>query len=194
MQVPKGSMWGHRVAASQGTRSQESGEPSMSRSCGLKLSPWISKTIYFRPLWVQNGIYSLFEKRQHDWRRQGSAYIITLMIRSTPPPPGFYVPAVLFFDKNEDLDIPSIQAHVLRLAQVSFTALSFFFPNLIMTGWCDWDSSSRIQWRGPASVACLHPFPVVRSQAITLDRTMNATRPSHWPAQPLTRMDLIMFL
>lgn len=37
---------------------------------------------------------------------------------SKAPPPGFYVPAVLFFDQNEDLDIPSIQAHVLRLAQV----------------------------------------------------------------------------
>ena len=101
------------------------------------------------------------------------------MIRSTPPPPGFYVPAVLFFDKNEDLDIPSIQAHVLRLAQVSVMALPFFSPNLIMIGWCDRNSSSRIQWRGPASVDLLLFLFVVRSQAITLDRTMNATWPSH---------------
>jgi len=36
---------------------------------------------------------------------------------SIPPPPGIYVPAVLFFDENEDLDIPGIQAHVLRLAK-----------------------------------------------------------------------------
>ncbi|KAF8807074.1 dihydrodipicolinate synthetase [Phlegmacium glaucopus] len=42
---------------------------------------------------------------------------------STPPPPGFYVPAVLFFDKNEDLHIPSIQAHVLRLAQGGVTGI-----------------------------------------------------------------------
>ena len=60
------------------------------------------------------------------------AYIITplhfMKVRSTPPPPGFYVPAVLFFDRNEDLHIPSIQAHVLRLAQVSFTIqLHFLF-------------------------------------------------------------------
>ena len=34
------------------------------------------------------------------------------------PPPGYYVPAVLFFDEQEDLDEPAIQAHILRLAQV----------------------------------------------------------------------------
>lgn len=42
---------------------------------------------------------------------------------SIAPPPGFYVPAVLFFDENEDLDIPSIQSHVLRLAQVRYYLL-----------------------------------------------------------------------
>ena len=147
----------------------------MASSCRLGFrKPYISVLCEFRTEYIR-----CLKKDNMIEGDKGSAYIITFMIRSTPPPPGFYVPAVLFFDKNEDLDIPSIQAHVLRLAQVSFTALSFFFPNLIMTGWCDWDSSSRIQWRGPASVACLHPFPVVRSQAITLDRTMNATRPSH---------------
>ncbi|KDQ57035.1 hypothetical protein JAAARDRAFT_70002 [Jaapia argillacea MUCL 33604] len=36
---------------------------------------------------------------------------------SNPPPPGVYVPAVLFFKENEDLDIPSIKSHVLRLAK-----------------------------------------------------------------------------
>lgn len=35
-----------------------------------------------------------------------------------PPPPGLYVPIVLFFDENEDLDVPAIKAHVLRLAEV----------------------------------------------------------------------------
>lgn len=38
---------------------------------------------------------------------------------SSPPPPGYYVPAVLFFDEHEEFDIPAIQAHVLRLARVS---------------------------------------------------------------------------
>ena len=49
---------------------------------------------------------------------------------STPPPPGFYVPAALFFDKNEDVHIPSIQAHVLRLAQVSRNTIALPFPSL----------------------------------------------------------------
>lgn len=34
------------------------------------------------------------------------------------PPPGYYVPAVLFFDETEELDEPAIQAHILRLAEV----------------------------------------------------------------------------
>jgi hypothetical protein len=38
---------------------------------------------------------------------------------STPPPPGVYVPAVLFLDENEDFDVPAIKAHVLRLAKVN---------------------------------------------------------------------------
>ena len=37
---------------------------------------------------------------------------------STPPPPGVYVPAVLFLDENEDFDVPAINAHILRLAKV----------------------------------------------------------------------------
>lgn len=37
---------------------------------------------------------------------------------STPPPPGVYVPAVLFLDQNEELDEESIKKHILRLAQV----------------------------------------------------------------------------
>ncbi|KAI0749603.1 dihydrodipicolinate synthetase [Daedaleopsis nitida] len=42
---------------------------------------------------------------------------------ATPPPAGIYVPAVLFFDENEELDIPSIKAHVLRLAQGGVTGI-----------------------------------------------------------------------
>ncbi|KAJ7717725.1 hypothetical protein DFH07DRAFT_947397 [Mycena maculata] len=34
-----------------------------------------------------------------------------------PPPPGYYVPAVLFFDEKEEFDVPAIQSHVLRLAR-----------------------------------------------------------------------------
>lgn len=37
---------------------------------------------------------------------------------SAPPPPGIYVPAVLFFHEDESLDFESIKLHVLRLASV----------------------------------------------------------------------------
>lgn len=40
-------------------------------------------------------------------------------IMSQPLPPGVYVPAVLFMDKNEDLDLPATRAHILRLAKVT---------------------------------------------------------------------------
>lgn len=36
---------------------------------------------------------------------------------SQPLPPGVYVPAVLFMNKDEDLDLPAIRSHVLRLAK-----------------------------------------------------------------------------
>ncbi len=42
------------------------------------------------------------------------------MSESQPPPPGIYVPAVLFFKENEDLDEEALKSHVLHLAQVSF--------------------------------------------------------------------------
>ncbi|KAF8199513.1 hypothetical protein BJ912DRAFT_949240 [Pholiota molesta] len=45
------------------------------------------------------------------------------MPTSLPPPPGYYVPAVLFFDENEELDFPAIQAHVLRLAKGGVTGI-----------------------------------------------------------------------
>ncbi|KAF8585917.1 aldolase [Ramaria rubella] len=41
---------------------------------------------------------------------------------SVAPPAGVYVPAVLFF-KDDELDIPSIQSHVLRLAQGGVTGI-----------------------------------------------------------------------
>ncbi|OBZ72265.1 putative 4-hydroxy-2-oxoglutarate aldolase, mitochondrial [Grifola frondosa] len=46
-----------------------------------------------------------------------------MTVNSTPPPPGVYVPAVLFFDEHEELDIPAIKAHVLRLAQGGVTGI-----------------------------------------------------------------------
>ncbi|KAF8659058.1 hypothetical protein AX16_001930 [Volvariella volvacea WC 439] len=42
---------------------------------------------------------------------------------SVAPPPGIYVPAVLFFDEQEELDESSIKAHVLRLAQGGVTGI-----------------------------------------------------------------------
>ncbi|KAF9234129.1 hypothetical protein BU15DRAFT_79381 [Melanogaster broomeanus] len=42
---------------------------------------------------------------------------------SHPPPPGIYVPAVLFFNENEDFDVPAIKAHVLRLAKGGVTGI-----------------------------------------------------------------------
>ncbi|KAG5635922.1 hypothetical protein H0H81_009663 [Sphagnurus paluster] len=38
---------------------------------------------------------------------------------SIAPPPGIYVPAVLFFDEKENFDVPAIKLHILRLAQVA---------------------------------------------------------------------------
>ncbi|KAI0067345.1 aldolase [Artomyces pyxidatus] len=42
---------------------------------------------------------------------------------STPPPPGIYVPAVLFFTEDEELDVLAIKSHVLRLAQGGVTGI-----------------------------------------------------------------------
>ncbi|KAF7327591.1 putative 4-hydroxy-2-oxoglutarate aldolase, mitochondrial [Mycena kentingensis (nom. inval.)] len=42
---------------------------------------------------------------------------------SSAPPPGYYVPAVLYFTADEELDVPAIQAHVLRLAQGGVTGI-----------------------------------------------------------------------
>ncbi|KDN40734.1 hypothetical protein RSAG8_07909, partial [Rhizoctonia solani AG-8 WAC10335] len=42
---------------------------------------------------------------------------------STVPPPGIYVPAVLFFDSNEELDLASIKSHILRLANGGVTGI-----------------------------------------------------------------------
>lgn len=43
--------------------------------------------------------------------------------KSLPPPPGVYVPAVCFFTENDELDIPAIKAHALRLAKGGVTGI-----------------------------------------------------------------------
>ena len=48
-----------------------------------------------------------------------------LQLIMSAPPKGYYVPAVLFYDEKEEFDVPAIQAHVLRLAQVSLG----YFPS-----------------------------------------------------------------
>lgn len=53
-------------------------------------------------------------------------FIYLFWIMPSPPPPGVYVPAVLFFDEDEEFDKPSIKAHILRLAQVRYRAFKFF--------------------------------------------------------------------
>lgn len=40
------------------------------------------------------------------------------MSKPAPPPFGVYVPAVVFLDENEELDLEGMRSHVLRLAQV----------------------------------------------------------------------------
>ncbi|KAG6862041.1 hypothetical protein C0995_008229 [Termitomyces sp. Mi166 len=42
---------------------------------------------------------------------------------SSAPLPGIYVPAVLFFTKDEEFDTPAIQSHVLRLAHGGVTGI-----------------------------------------------------------------------
>jgi 4-hydroxy-2-oxoglutarate aldolase len=41
------------------------------------------------------------------------------------PPLGVYVPAVLFFTQDEEFDIPAIKAHIIRLAKVDITVISY---------------------------------------------------------------------
>ncbi|KIY68824.1 aldolase [Cylindrobasidium torrendii FP15055 ss-10] len=42
---------------------------------------------------------------------------------STPPPSGYYVPAVLFMTEDEEFDVPAIQSHILRLARGGVTGI-----------------------------------------------------------------------
>jgi len=44
-------------------------------------------------------------------------------MKAAVPPSGVYVPAVLFFNDNEDFDVSAIKSHVLRLAQGGVTGI-----------------------------------------------------------------------
>ncbi|KAI0368029.1 dihydrodipicolinate synthetase [Pilatotrama ljubarskyi] len=44
-------------------------------------------------------------------------------VNSAPPPPGIYVPAVVFYDENEEIDLEATKAHVLRLAKGGVTGI-----------------------------------------------------------------------
>lgn len=55
------------------------------------------------------------------------------MSESKPPPPGIYVPAVLFFKENEDIDEEATKMHVLRLAQVQTLEFLLHYRTLALT-------------------------------------------------------------
>ena len=50
-----------------------------------------------------------------------------------PPPPGIYVPAVLFFKENEDIDEEATKLHVLHLAQVRTLDFLLHRHNMALT-------------------------------------------------------------
>lgn len=74
---------------------------------------------------------------------------------SRPPPPGYYVPAVLFFDVNEEFDVPAIQAHVLRLARVSKYPIFHAAAIKNLLGRCNRHIGPGIQWGSTALVSIL---------------------------------------
>lgn len=45
---------------------------------------------------------------------------LTPLTMSKAPPPGIYVPAVVFFDETEDIDEKATTAHIRRLAEVQY--------------------------------------------------------------------------
>ena len=61
------------------------------------------------------------EVRHHLWPITVGRDVITQRSAapmSSPPPPGVYVPAVLFFTEDEEFDVASIKTHIIRLAKV----------------------------------------------------------------------------
>lgn len=48
-----------------------------------------------------------------------------------PPSPGIYVPAVLFFRENEDIDEDAIKSHIVHLAQARTLDFLLHTPSLI---------------------------------------------------------------
>jgi hypothetical protein len=55
------------------------------------------------------------------------------MSESKPPPPGIYVPAVLFLKENEDIDEEAQKLHILHLAQVQTLAFLLRDRTLALT-------------------------------------------------------------
>src|SRR6266404_1750655 len=65
-----------------------------------------------------------------------------------PPPPGIYVPAVLFFKEDEEIDEDAIRTHVLRLAQVLKSDIRTRATNPIFVGIGHWHPCPRIKRGG----------------------------------------------
>ena len=55
------------------------------------------------------------------------------MSESKPPPPGIYVPAVLFLKENEGIDEEAQKSHILHLAQVQTLAFLLRDRTLALT-------------------------------------------------------------
>lgn len=70
----------------------------------------------------------------------------TTATKPRPPPPGVYVPAVCFFNENDDLDIPAIKAHVLRLAEVRLIFFYSYFERGIFEYGGEEENSTFLFW------------------------------------------------
>ncbi len=82
------------------------------------------------------------------------------MSESQPPPSGIYVPAVLFFKENEDIDEEALISHVLHLAQVNTLEFLLHYYTLALTaastllsaGICHRDTCPGFERRSAASL------------------------------------------
>jgi len=119
------------------------------------------------------------------------------MSRSTPPP-GYYVPAVLFFDEQENFDVLAIKAHVLRLAEVNLLSATCSTALIIhCSGRSNRDTCSRLKWRGSTSVSSDLLLMVYMNELrvpVKSDLTTNGNKPSPSLVQPSMRMVTKMFL
>jgi hypothetical protein len=82
------------------------------------------------------------------------------MSESQPPPPGIYVPAVLFLKENEDIDEEALISHVIHLAQVHTLEFLLHYCTLALTaastllsaGICYRDTCPGLERRSAASL------------------------------------------